>query len=80
MPIQKNEQTTIILEKQGLNYKSVIPENEIIFLRHSSNLTQGGENIEISNLVSDHLKETAVKSVSANPGLKCADVDLLYTS
>lgn len=78
--IKADEQTVTELKQQELSLDTVLTENEIVFLRTSSNLTQGGDNIEISHLVSDNMKRVAEQSVLAIPGLTSAGVDLLYKS
>lgn len=78
--IKKDDQTIIVLEAAGKSLKSIPEKNEVIFLRLSSNLTQGGDNVEISHLVNDKMIEIAEESVRAIPGLLCAGVDILFTS
>ncbi|QQD85649.1 hypothetical protein [Jeotgalicoccus sp. ATCC 8456] len=78
--IKIDNQTIKFLESQNLSCDSVLENNKIIFLKTSSNLTQGGDNIEISTLVSDKMKVIAEQSVQAIPGINSAGVDILYNS
>lgn len=80
LPIKKDHQTLSILKEQNMNLKSIPLLDEIIFLRLSSNVSQGGDNYEISHLVSDYMKKLSESAVSAIPGLNTAGVDILYKS
>lgn len=78
--IKKDDCTNLILLSQGKDLNTVTKYGEVSFIRRSSNLTQGGDNIEISHLVSEHMKRLSEESVRAIPGLNTAGVDILYKS
>lgn len=80
LPIKKDYQTVYLLSLQNKNLEYIPKNNEIIFLRQSSNVSQGGDNYEISHLVSKRMIELSELSVQAIPGLNTAGIDILYTS
>ena len=62
-------------QKIGLNY---VPNNEEkIYLRKNSNLSTGGDSIDITDQVHPELKKIAIKAVQAIPGLAYAGIDLM---
>lgn len=65
------------LEKNGLELSSVIPKGKIVYLRKNSNLSTGGDSIDITNIIHPDLKKIAVKAVRAIPGLAYAGIDLM---
>lgn len=79
LPIKKDQQTLSILKSQNMTLNTIPKSNEIVLLRHSSNVSQGGDNYEISHIVSDSMKRLSELSVKAIPGLNTAGIDILYT-
>lgn len=64
--------------KAGYDFDSV-PESGIeIILRGKANVSAGGEFQDCTNELPQHIREAAIKSVEAIPGLSAAGVDVLY--
>src|SRR5699024_9038879 len=45
----------------------ILKNNEVYLLSHISNLTLGGESIDITNIISEEIKETALTSIASIP-------------
>jgi len=56
---------------------TILNEKEVLVLSDISNLTFGGESIDITNILSKNIKNTALKAVAAIPGLYTAGVDIM---
>jgi D-alanine-D-alanine ligase-like ATP-grasp enzyme len=67
------------LSKQNLTLESVPPSGQHIRLRSVSNIMQGGDSIDMTDLVHPSVKEIAVKAITAIPGLGFAGVDFMST-
>lgn len=65
------------LSKQGYKTDSVPTQNERVFLRDNSNLSTGGDSIDVTDEVHPKVKELAVKTIKAIPGLAYAGIDFL---
>lgn len=76
-PIKINVELKQHLEKQNLSLDSIPAENETIFLSSKNNISTGGDPVDITDEVSDHIKQIAVDAVKAMPDLPNAGVDLL---
>ncbi|MDF1498802.1 MAG: hypothetical protein P1P85_05650 [Patescibacteria group bacterium] len=79
-PLTKIKIDSIV--KQNLNEQNIkldyIPNREEkIYLRKNSNLSTGGESIDVTDIIHPELKKIVVKSVQAIPGLAYAGVDLM---
>ena len=67
------------LKKKGLKLSSVIAKGKKIYLRKNSNLSTGGDSIDVTDIIHSGLKEIAVKTVRAIPGLAYAGIDLMVS-
>lgn len=65
------------LKTQDLDIDSVIPEYMKIYLRTNSNLSTGGDSIDVTDQVHPLLKRIAVKAVGSIPELSYAGVDIM---
>lgn len=68
------------LATQHLTLTSVPQAHQQIFLRLNSNISTGGDSIDVTDTVHPSIKEIAVKAVRAIPGLAYAGVDFLTNS
>lgn len=64
------------LQAQSLTIDSVIPKGEKVFLRKNSNLSTGGDSIDVTDAMPAFYKEVAVKAAGA-AGLRIAGVDII---
>lgn len=67
------------LERQNLELNSVPTKDQHVQLRSVSNIMQGGDSIDMTDLVHPSVKEIAVKAINAIPGLGFAGVDFMTT-
>ena len=59
---------------------SVPAEGQVVLLNGVANLHQGGESLDVTDLLAEPVKELAVRAVRAIPGLGVAGVDLMVRS
>ncbi len=65
------------LSEQGLHLDYVPPKGTQIFLRKVSNISQGGDAIDVTDLAHDSVKQIAIKAIRAVPGLTFAGIDFM---
>ncbi|HJE19778.1 MAG TPA: ATP-grasp domain-containing protein [Aliicoccus persicus] len=75
--IPTDKRTETFLNNQQLNFDSIPTEDQVVMLTHISNLTFGGESIDVTDVLSERIKELAIHSVASVPGLFTAGVDIL---
>lgn len=68
------------LHKQGIRINDVPSDGSIIFLNGTANLHQGGEQVDITNIIAPELKEIAVAAAQSVPGMTVAGIDMLVKS
>lgn len=66
-----------ILKKQKLKLSSIIKNKEIVYLRNNSNISTGGDSIDVTDQVHPDIKKIAIETVKAIPGLAYAGIDLM---
>ncbi|HIW12459.1 MAG TPA: hypothetical protein H9891_04790 [Candidatus Salinicoccus stercoripullorum] len=76
-PIKKTKVIEAFLEKSGYNYNSIPEKDEHVLLLSVSNLINGGEIVDVSDLVSEEIKETALDALAALPGMNCGGIDIM---
>lgn len=75
--LDTEEETQRVLKKQNLSLNYVPKEREIVYLRNNSNVSTGGDAIDVTNEINRAIKETIGKAVKSIPGLKVCGVDVL---
>ena len=65
------------LIEQNIKLDYILNKQEKIYLRKESNISTGGDSIDVTDLVHPELKKIAVEAVKAIPGLAYAGVDLM---
>src|SRR5699024_75390 len=66
------------VEKAGLTLDSVLENGEILYLREKSNISTGGDSIDVLDELPATMKSTAVNALKSIPGLPHGGVDLIY--
>lgn len=78
--IKKSERLSEYLLSKNINLVSVPSENEYVLLGAVSNVSNGGELINITEFVSDEIKETALNTIGAINGMFTGGVDIMMTN
>jgi cyanophycin synthetase len=78
-PIKIDERLTNYIASQGLTLDSVIEKGQLVYLRDISNISIGGDPVDVFDKLSEEIKETAVKAIAAIPGLHHGAVDLIVS-
>lgn len=74
--IQLGELEQLMLKEQGLTIESVPQANQIVYLRENSNISTGGDSIDMTDEFSGAYKKIAVSAVEAL-GAKISGIDLI---
>lgn len=75
--IVDDERLDIYLEEKGISKNFVPGENEIVMLSEISNLTHGGESIDVTDILSKDIKELAINAAASIPGLYTTGIDIM---
>ncbi len=67
------------LKTINLSVKTVLPDGHQLFLRKNSNLSTGGDSIDVTDEMPDFYKQIAVESAKA-AGLKIAGIDIIVSN
>lgn len=74
--IQLGELEQLMLKEQGLTIHSVPEKDQIVYLRENSNISTGGDSIDVTDVFSDAYKQIAQQAVEAL-GAKISGIDLI---
>ncbi|MBP1933213.1 glutamate--cysteine ligase [Ammoniphilus resinae] len=74
--IQLGELENLMLKGQGYQFDSIPKKDEIIYLRENSNISTGGDSIDVTDQIPDDYKEIAVDAVGAL-GAEICGIDLI---
>ncbi|WP_309121617.1 bifunctional glutamate--cysteine ligase GshA/glutathione synthetase GshB [Paenibacillus sp.] len=74
--IQLGELEKLMLKGQGYQVDSIPKKDEIIYLRENSNISTGGDSIDVTDQIPDDYKKIAVDAVAAL-GVKICGIDLI---
>ncbi|WP_182535592.1 bifunctional glutamate--cysteine ligase GshA/glutathione synthetase GshB [Fontibacillus panacisegetis] len=74
--IQLGELENLMLKGQGYQVDYIPKKDEIIFLRENSNISTGGDSIDVTDQIPDDYKQIAVDAVAAL-GVKICGIDLI---
>src|SRR5690625_679523 len=65
------------IEKKEYTLDSIPKRGEYLLLREKTNISIGGDPIDVTDEISDEMKEIAIQSINAIPGLIHAGVDII---
>ena len=77
--IELGEIEELQLVEQGLNFDSILAENEVAYLRENSNISTGGDSVDMTDEVHESYKELAVEIADAMMAKVCG-VDLIISN
>lgn len=76
LKIKVDEEVQRHLQAQSLTIDTVVPNGGKVYLRQNSNLSTGGDSIDVTDAMPDFYKEVAVQAAGA-AGLRIAGVDII---
>lgn len=76
-PIKIDKEMYALLEAQGYTLESVPKKGERVFLKTKNNVSSGGDSRDVTDELTDEIKEIAVKATKAIPGLLQAGLDII---
>ena len=65
------------IQSSGYSLESIPDKGELIYLRQKTNVSSGGDPIDVTDTISDEVKQIAIDAVKAIPGLRHAGVDII---
>ena len=74
--IELGEIEHLQLAEQGLNFESILENNEVAYLRENSNISTGGDSVDMTDEVHESYKKLAVDISNAMMAKVCG-VDLI---
>ncbi|WP_374724687.1 acylphosphatase [Calidifontibacillus erzurumensis] len=77
-PIVKNQEMIDFVLASGYKFDDIPKKGETVYLTAKSNISIGGDPIDVLDTLSEIIKETAVKALNAIPGLPHGAVDLIF--
>ncbi|MBT2599383.1 acylphosphatase [Oceanobacillus sp. ISL-74] len=76
-PIVIDRELTNLIESEGYNLDSVLNKGTRLFLKKTSNISSGGDAIDLTDELTSEMKKIAIDAAKAIPGLKQCAVDML---
>lgn len=65
------------LDYNGYTLECILPKGKLIYLRNKSNVSRGGDPIDVTDELTDKMREIALNSVNSIEGLDVCGLDLL---
>lgn len=66
-----------LIQEKGYTLETVPKKGEYILLREKTNVSSGGDPIDVTDSISDGIKELAIQAIQAVPGLTHGGVDII---
>lgn len=76
-PIKVDSETKELLRRLEYTMKSVPKEGEVIFLKSKSNVSSGGEAVDVTDDTTEEMKQIAINATKAIPTLIQGGVDMM---
>lgn len=76
-PIKIDTEVKEYVSQAGYTLDSILDKNEYLVLRKNSNVSSGGEPIDVTDELSENIKRIAVNACRAIPGLPISGVDIV---
>lgn len=74
--IELDEQTELYLKQQELKFGDVLPDGKTVYLRGNSNISTGGDSIDMTDEMPDFFKRIAVEAAASVKAVFCG-VDII---
>lgn len=79
LKIRMNEPMEKLLAENDLDFNFIPEKGQRVFLQRVSNISQGGDAIDVTDIIHPSVKKIALRAINAVPGLSFAGIDLLTT-
>lgn len=76
-PIKVDRETLKLLSSKGYDLDSIPPKNEKVILKTKNNVSSGGDSIDVTDQLTDEIKNVAIQASRAIPGLVQTGVDMM---
>jgi len=76
-PIKVDAETKELLRRLNYTMQSVPKEGEVIFLKSKSNVSSGGEAIDVTDETTEEMKQIAINAIKSIPTLIQGGVDMM---
>ncbi|SFM27237.1 D-alanine-D-alanine ligase [Gracilibacillus orientalis] len=76
-PIKINQELIDYVLNQGYHFDEVLPADEQLYLTNKSNISLGGDPIDVLDELDEKVKQAAVDALKAIPGLSHGAVDII---
>lgn len=76
-PIKVDNEVKENISNQGYTLDTILEKGERLFLRKVSNVSSGGDPIDVTSDLSEEQKKIAIRAVQAIPGLSHCGVDMI---
>lgn len=76
-PIKMDLQVRQLIEQENYTLESVLPKDKRVYLSKTSNVSTGGDPIDITNELTEDQRDIAVGASKAIPGLTHSGVDII---
>lgn len=77
--IKIDREVETLLEEKGYDLHSIPEKDELVYLREKSNLSTGGEAVDVTNQLTPELEKIAIDAGKAIPGLTHYGVDMIVS-
>src|SRR5699024_11142728 len=75
--IRMDKETDNMLKKQNYSMDSIPEKDERVYLKSKNNVSAGGDSVDVTDVLSDEIKQIAIDAAKSIPGLVQAGVDLM---
>ena len=83
-PIHKclhiDDEAIRVMSKDGFNPQSIPEKGEIVYLRNNSNISTGGDAIDVTDDIGQETKDLVAKAASSIPGLRACGIDVIINN
>ncbi|MBR7554760.1 ATP-grasp domain-containing protein [Allobacillus sp. GCM10007491] len=76
-PIKIDSETHSLLRRLNYTVDSIPNDGEKVFLKTKNNISSGGDSIDVTDELSERIKEIAVNAANAIPGLAQCGIDMM---
>lgn len=76
-PIKIDSETRTLLEQSNYTLDTVLEDGEIFYLKTKNNVSAGGDSVDMTDQISNNIKQIAIEAVNSFPSLPHCGLDLI---